>query len=133
MIGMNPVKQRQSLFSSTQLINTRKSKDKEIQGQGSSNKKVPITHVDLMKQREKLNFKNKFNEASRNSIDKHIKRISEVRGTIKNNKTSMQDAKVLSPKATINLLDHPKSNSANKPILTQTEHRKNNSSMGGSI
>lgn len=43
-LGPNGPKQRQSLFSSTQIINTRKSKEKE-----GSNKRIPTTHVDLMK------------------------------------------------------------------------------------
>jgi predicted ATP-dependent endonuclease of OLD family len=89
--------------------------------------------VDLMKQREKLQFKNKFNEASRNSIDKHIKRMSEVRKTTKFNQTSVVDAKVLSPKANIKLADKLKSNSTQKAKMTLTDHRKNNSSLGGSI
>lgn len=99
-------------------------------------KKVPITHVDLIKQREKnmtLQFKNKFNEASRNSIDKHIKRISEVRKTTKFNKISMQDT-ILSPKTNLRTEhDKNKSSSIKKLKLTLTDHRKNNSSMGGSI
>jgi hypothetical protein len=84
------------------VINTRKSKEKDMNAHGlgstNTNKKIPVSHVDLMKHPEKMTiqFKNKFNEASRNSVDKHIKRISEVRKTSKQNRTSsiLQDVKV---------------------------------------
>jgi hypothetical protein len=117
------------------MINTRKSKDKEGVNQ-DSNKKIPKTHVDLMKQHEKLNFKNKFNEASRNSIDKHIKRISEVRKIVKYTKPKQpSEEKILSPKPTST--SKPsfdiKANSVKKAKLTMTDHRKNNSSLGGSL
>lgn len=47
-MNINQVNQRKSLFSSTQVLNNRKSKEKEAANL-SSNKKIPTGHVDLMK------------------------------------------------------------------------------------